>query len=681
MGKSDRCLDPGQVDPAGLLAGLDGNLFPARQSLHRSLRKPVLGSSGFERLDDAHSQLGRFLQHQFETVELDERRHYRDMDQLPRNFQLLGNAKRDQRFAGCLDLCDIEILVVGELVDLSRFCTKNPNQMFGIRPGELGRASTDLGNKKAAACHWSEPILKNSSRCSLSEHSRKLFAIQSREFARFRGARMAKQPSPVLFPLIALDKASEIPLHRQLYFNFREAILGKQLQKGTQLPSTRELAKHLEVSRSTVINAFEQLLAEGFLTGKIGSGTFVTDQLDNRKPETIASSAATNRSPAPSRIVERLANFREVSFGEGLGPFRIHLPALDLFPWSTWSRLLAKCAKQQTRTQLAYADAKGLQQFRETVASYLRNSRNVRCEPEQIIVLSGSQQALGLAAQVLVEPGDLVWMEDPGYQGAIASFQLNGLTIGPVPVDSEGLDVRAGQQLFPGARLAYVTPSHQFPLGTTMSLQRRLELLNWATTNDAWILEDDYDSEYRYVTRPLSSLQGLSDRSRVIYIGTFSKVLFPALRIGYMVVPAHLVRHFTKVRVAQDIFPPTLFQMVLTEFINEGHFARHLRRMRSVYSERLNEVVESAHRELSGKVKMGVAECGTHVVLHLPDHMDDLALCRQAASHGLITRPLSPCYRGAQVKKGLILGFGGSDTSQLRSAMGLLGRVFHAQQE
>ncbi|MBV9674961.1 MAG: PLP-dependent aminotransferase family protein [Acidobacteriaceae bacterium] len=484
--------------------------------------------------------------------------------------------------------------------------------------------------------------------------------------------------SSTLFPAInPIDKDSAVPLHKQLYERFRDAVLNGQLRAGARLPSTRELAAHLGISRNTVMTAFEQLFAEGFLTGKVGAGTFVTEQLVQHSPLAI-NLAEPPFVPvgAASCISELLSRQQREYFLDSLGPFRASVPALDLFPWATWHSLLSQCARRQTRAQLAYSGALGLQPCREAIANYLRMARNVRCHAEQIIIVSGSQQALCLAAQVLLEHGDLVWLEEPGYAGARDAFLLSGLVLGPVPVGDAGLNIDLGRQLFPNARMAYVTPSHQYPLGVTMPLQRRMELLEWAATNDAWIIEDDYDSEYRYASRPVSSLQGLAEQNRVIYIGTFSKVLFPSLRVGYMVVPEPLVDRFLAVRKASDIFAPPLFQMVLTEFINQGHFARHIRRMRGVYSERRDELTACLEQELGDRAQVGAAESGTHLVLYPKQELDDISLCKAAARHGIVAMPLSACYFTAPKRSGIVLGFGGTDLAQIRRAVWLLRNAF-----
>jgi len=305
---------------------------------------------------------------------------------------------------------------------------------------------------------------------------------------------------------------------------------------------------------------------------------------------------------------------------------------------------------------LDYLDPAGYRPLREAIAAYLGMARGVHCTAEQVIVVSGSQQGIGLSAQVLLDPGDAVWVEEPGYFGAKGALLGAGARLVPVPVDPEGMDLVAGKARCPTARLACVTPSHQFPLGMTMSLPRRLALLAWARETGAWILEDDYDSEYRYVGKPLTALQGLDRAGRVIYVGTFSKVLFPALRLGYVVVPRDLVEAFLATRLFLDMHPPWLEQVVLAEFMAAGHFARHIRRMRTLYAERQAALVEAA-RQLSGALDVRPAGAGMHLLGWLPAGSDDQAIAQLAARHQVSTRPLSRFFLEPLAQRALLLGY------------------------
>jgi GntR family transcriptional regulator/MocR family aminotransferase len=353
------------------------------------------------------------------------------------------------------------------------------------------------------------------------------------------------------------------------------------------------------------------------------------------------------------------------------------------FPFATWSRIVARHARNPRPSLLAYGDARGYLPFREQLATYLRASRGVRCEASQILVVSGSQQALQIAARVLLDVGDRVWVEDPGYDGARDALRLAGAALVPVPVDEEGLSVAAGVARAARARVAHVTPSHQYPTGAMLSAARRLQLLDWARRAGAWILEDDYDSEFRYTSQPVSSLQGLDRDGRVIYIGTLSKVLYPALRIGYLVVPPDLVERFAMVRATLDVFPPTLQQAALADFFAGGHFARHVRRMREVYRERGQALQEALLRELGDRFTLRGAQAGLHLVADLPTDFDDRAFARHAAERRLWTMPLSSCFVGRPRARGLVLGFGGGDVAALgdgvRRLAGLLAETVAAR--
>jgi GntR family transcriptional regulator/MocR family aminotransferase len=476
-------------------------------------------------------------------------------------------------------------------------------------------------------------------------------------------------------PWISLESSSGAPYYRQLYDGVRRAILSGLLPAGTRLPSTRTLAAGLGISRTTVVTAFEQLLAEGYLEGKVGSGTFVAKYL----PDDLLSVAfKVDRKFRPARSGRGLsgrgtllAATRTTAVRDRGSPraFRPGVPALDEFPDAAWRRISRKVWRRPSGKLLGYGDPAGYRPLREAIVGYLGVSRAVRCVPEQVIVVSGSQQALDLAARVLLDPGDRVWVEDPGYMGARGALSGAGARLVPVPVDGEGLGVAVGVAREPDARLACVTPSHQYPLGVTMSLGRRLELLGWANRSGAWVVEDDYDSEYRYTGCPLEALQGLDSEGRVLYIGTFSKVLFPALRLGYLVVPSDLIDAFVSARELTDRHPPTVDQAILAGFIAEGHFMRHLRRMRALYAERQAALIEEAARELPGLLDVNPAAAGMHLVGWLPEGADDREASRRAADLGVEAPPVSLYGSVSGGRGGLMLGYAAVGDREMRGGV------------
>jgi GntR family transcriptional regulator/MocR family aminotransferase len=481
-----------------------------------------------------------------------------------------------------------------------------------------------------------------------------------------------------IVPILPLDRGSRTPLYRQLYEGFKGAILERQLRAGQRIPSTRSLALELKVSRLPLLTAYEQLVAEGYLESKTGSGTFVASVSVRPKEPDGAQKPASSRARPTSRDTDFLLTTGKEPWLAGWGAFRVSEPAVDHFPHELWSRLVGRHARAQRekKEEMRYGDPMGHRPFREAVAAYLRTSRAVRCEADQVMAVSGSQQALSLIARVLVDPGRPVWVEEPGYPGARNVLRLRGARLVPVPVDDDGLNVDAGIERCADASAAYVTPSHQYPMGMIMSAPRRLRLLDWARRNGSWIIEDDYDSEYRYDSPPIPSLQGLDHDSRVLYVGTFSKVLFPALRLGYIVIPTDLVARFIAVRDATDIFPATLLQAVLADFIREGHFARHIRRMRALYRERRAALVGAIQDELGAVLRPLGDDAGMHLVAALSKG-DDRPASIRAARVGLWAMPLSSCYLGRPSQRGFVLGFGGATVPeitrgvrQLRTALG-----------
>ncbi len=476
---------------------------------------------------------------------------------------------------------------------------------------------------------------------------------------------------------LPLDRSIGVPIFRQIHDGLRRAILDGRLRPGQRIPSTRGLATDLGVSRLPVLSAYEQLLHEGYLVGRTGSGTFVSENIPDhllRSPAAARAVPVSRPSPnLPERAVPNQPS--PTSWSLRVIPFQIGLPALDLFPHTAWAKLVARHVRAETPEQLAYSEPAGLRSLRVAIAEHLRASRAVRCVADQILIVPGSQAALRLAAGTLLERNDRIAIEEPGYFGAQRAFRAAGAQLVPVPVDEEGLHVGALQRRGASIRAVYVTPSHQYPLGMTMSASRRFALLDWAERHQAWILEDDYDSEFRYISRPVGALQGMDARDRVIYIGTFSKALFPAVRVGYIVVPPILWSRFIESRFAFDMFTPTLYQRALTEFLKEGHFARHLRRMRSAYLERRNALLAGLARHCGDLVQVHNSDAGLHMTVLLREGVDDRNVAARLGRRGIATLSLSNSYVGPHRRHGLLLGFGCAEPQQLFDATRILGDV------
>jgi len=474
-------------------------------------------------------------------------------------------------------------------------------------------------------------------------------------------------------PLIRVDRNASKPLYEQVYDAFRAAIVARYLRPGERIPSTRSLASELRLSRIPVLNAYSQLLAEGYFESRVGAGTFVTsslpDQLTPSEDYTRGSSRLRRMPRSIARRSSLIPRYERPAWVRGHGAFSVSQPAVDAFPFHAWSNLIARYWRNLHLSALQYGDPMGYRELREAIAAYLRASRGVMCEWRQIMIVSGSQQALDVSARVLLDVGSPVWVEEPGYWLARHVLLSAGCRLVPVPVDDDGLDVATGIERCCKARAAYVAPSHQYPLGAMMSASRRFQLLDWAQSSGSWIVEDDYDSEYRYDSKPIASLQGLDRSSRVIYIGTFSKVLFPSLRVGYIVIPSDLVDHFAAIRHAMDVGPPHLYQAVLATFINEGHFSRHIRRMRLTYRERREVLVTSIQKELDSVLQAHGAEAGLHLAVTLPRGYRDRAISAQAALQNLWLWPLSPSYLSKNVRQGFILGFGGTTAKEIPEAV------------
>jgi len=470
-----------------------------------------------------------------------------------------------------------------------------------------------------------------------------------------------------------LDRAAKEPLNRQLYRALRGAILAGRLAADAVLPASRELAGALGLARNTVLHAYEQLCAEGYCSSRVGAGTYVARVLPDPAPKQARRAVGGQQRGCLSQRAEALlVQFRRSE--ENSGPaFAPGLPDLASFPWATWQKLLQARQRSMRPVEYDYRTEGGHAELKAALADYLRLSRGVNCSAEQILVTGGMQQSLDLLARALADHGDAAWIEEPGYAGARVALLASGLAVHGVPLDAEGLDWRG--QALPRPRLIYVTPSHQYPLGSVLSLARRQALLQEAGRHDAWVLEDDYDSEFRHRGRPLAAMQGLDRAGRVIYLGTFSKVMFPALRLGYLVAPAGLVEPLRRLQARLYRESDYLTQATLADFISEGHFGSHLRRMRGIYAARQDKLRDTLAEQLDDALPLYGGEAGMHVTARLPEGSDDVAISRLLAQEGILAPPLSGYCLGAPPFPGLVLGYAGVDDAGLRLAAVRLART------
>lgn len=490
---------------------------------------------------------------------------------------------------------------------------------------------------------------------------------------------MPRRPQAAELPSISgLDRASK-HLGRQLTQSLREAIRAGNLKSGDLLPSSRQLAKALEIARGTVLEAYEQLIAEGFLDARPRAGTRVAavpgkQQAMAPVPPTPVADSTPSSLPAPAVAFAKVAaQFKTLP----PVPFAVSVPTGPAAPDETWRRLGNRIRARGPGAPSAYDDPQGVRALREAVADYVRRSRSVQCSAEQIIITSGTQQGLYIACQVLLGATDMAWVEDPAYWGITKILESTGRQdrMVRVPVDDRGIDVAAGVAMAKHARAAFVTPSHQYPLGMPMSMGRRNALLDWARQHESWIVEDDYDSELRYAGHPFPSLQGLAP-DRVVYLGTFSKILFPSLRLGYAIVPEALVTAFCGARLLMDRHSPSADQHVLAAFITEGHLDRHIRRIRGVYSDRRTQLIGMLDRWIPkdlGWLQPG--DQGMHLVLWLAQGMDDVLLASRAMDAGVAVRAVSSMYSEGHGRPGLVLGLGGFSDDQMEAAVRSLAAI------
>jgi GntR family transcriptional regulator/MocR family aminotransferase len=477
---------------------------------------------------------------------------------------------------------------------------------------------------------------------------------------------------------IELDAASGVPLHRQLHDGLRGAIVDGRITPGTRLPSTRAFAEALGVSRSTITSSFAQLHSEGYLQATTGSGTFVCNELPDE-----AASAHVRRAPRAEGASIRLSTYGALLADAGpLEPprvagtidFRDGRPAFDHFPFDEWRRCVTAAARREGARLDYLTDPAGHPPLREAIAAYLGRARAVLCSPRDVVIVSGSQQAIDIVARVLIEPGDVVALEEPGYLGAQRTFAANGADLRAIPVDGDGLRVDLLATRAAGARLVYVTPSHQFPLGAVLSSARRHELLQWADDAGAVIVEDDYDSAYRYEGRPIPALFGLDRSERVVYVGTFSKTMFPALRVGYMVVPAALREVVLAAKAFSDRQSPILEQRALAAFMLDGGFERHLRRMRVLYRERRAALLASLRRHIGDDVEVIGDRAGMHLVVRLAVD-NSRAFAARALEAGVALMSTEPHHLHASVPGEFIFGFAEHDAAVMEDGIARLGRL------
>lgn len=481
---------------------------------------------------------------------------------------------------------------------------------------------------------------------------------------------------------MALDSESETPLYLQISMWLQRAIVDGKLQPGQRVPSTRALARELRISRIPVVSAYELLIAEGYLQAFVGAGTCVCQSIPDAMLRTEMRAPGEVTVIAPRVQARRTLSRRTLDMS---GPARAWLQRgrgctnLEHFPVAVWSRLVTRHVRKVSRDAMGYGDPMGYAPFREAVAEYLGAYRAVKCDPSQVMVTSGSQQALQIAALALLDPGDSAWIEDPGYPGTRQALKAAGARLIPVPVDGEGLNVACGVERSKGARAAFVTPSHQFPTGVTMSAARKNALLSWAARDGAWIIEDDYDGEYRFSGTPNASLQGLDEDGRVIYLATLTKVMFPTLRLGFMVIPKDLLKGFLDIRNATETFSTSvLHQMAMTDFIQEGHFSRHIKKMRALYMEARYSLAAAIATRTEDLLELVGDEAGLQLMTLLPPGADDVEIAAKFPKMSVTLDAMSQCYTSPPRRGGLMIGYANLSLKEIPAIVDALSALIHA---
>ncbi|MDX8510493.1 PLP-dependent aminotransferase family protein [Mesorhizobium captivum] len=499
---------------------------------------------------------------------------------------------------------------------------------------------------------------------------------------------MHPHPKPQAFPLdmLAVNRASPEHLSRQLYHGLVAIIRSRALAPGSELPSTRALAAELGLGRNTIVSAYDQLVTEGYLANRRGARPVIVDLPEGPRETPAEERLIPLR--APSRRGQQLLSQPCHHGRPGHVAFHPGMPDASSFPFGVWGRLVARRASHGGETLFGTYDVTGHPALKEAIAGYLYSARGVRCRPEQIVVTTGAQAAFDLLARLLLDPGDTVWMEEPGYYGAKAALTVAGAKILPIPVDQErgwrlehdpekwepvfGQRSCSGKELDTPSfspRLIYVTPACQHPLGITMRMEERLRLLDIAETANAWVIEDDFDGEYRFQGRPVPAIQSMDRSGRVIYVGTFAKLLFPALRLGFMVLPIELAGRIVNALSTTGQFAPLLLQAALADFITEGHMSRHLKRMRRIYAQRRQLFREIVTERLRDEITLSPVEAGIQVVGYLKPGIDDIKVSQAAARRAINVSPLSKYFQNTAATQGLVLGYAACDAAQTRDGV------------
>lgn len=492
---------------------------------------------------------------------------------------------------------------------------------------------------------------------------------------------MVKRQGGALLLAIQIDRDSSRPVGTQLLTALREIILADGLKAGDRLPASRTLARDLGLSRTTVIEAYDRLTAEGLTEARVGAGTYVSEALNESRPKPgrtrpAGPRAAETRAPRVARQLERASEMFMERLPHQPRAFTTALPAFDAFPLALWSRQVAKHWRDRRDVVMGYGDPHGYFPLRRAIAAHLKANRGISCDAEQVFVVGGAQQAFQFLGDLLLDPGDQVWFENPGAIGARNALAASGANLVPVPIDGEGLSVESGLRLAPNFKLVFVTPAHQQPLGVTMSLKRRFALLQAADSADAYIVEDDYDGEFCYGRHPQPTLKSVDEADRVIYVGTFSKSLFPALRLGYFICPQPLVEVMRRVTSAYLQGVPSNPQAVVADFIEEGHFATHLRRMRQIYAERHQVLLDAARRLLAGRLDVVPTDTGLHTIARLGAGLSEAAATEAALAHDVTVAPIGRFCISPIETKGLVLGFSGIRPAEIVKGVETLARAF-----